>query len=174
MRLWAQKGGSGLLFPTHLPSREDEQALESAGSRLFVRQYSEADRCPGDRSARTFSRTFKECSSSAYHTCHSAPFTMSFRPSISMRISFNCCKNDSCNKPALELPPFLYDFNGLECPSCFALGASRCRNVDTMSCRGNEDHCYEISGTLMAGKSSWMYGRNWRSGEKSFCAAGPP
>lgn len=79
-----------------------------------------------------------------------------------------------CLLGSSAVPPFVHSLNGLECPSCFALGASRCRNVDIMPCRGHEDHCYEISGELIAGKSSWLYDRNWRSGVKSFWATGPP
>nr|XP_056702238.1 phospholipase A2 inhibitor and Ly6/PLAUR domain-containing protein-like [Euleptes europaea] len=95
-----------------------------------------------------FKRTFKECLD-ASPVCDFAPFSMTFRPSISMRTSFNCCSSDGCNSGQSELPAPSRTLNGFQCPSCFALGASRCHNMDILQCSGNEDHCFEITGTLM-------------------------
>ncbi|XP_077196869.1 phospholipase A2 inhibitor and Ly6/PLAUR domain-containing protein-like [Paroedura picta] len=93
-------------------------------------------------------RTYKECMVSS-PICDFLPFSMTFRPSITMRTSFNCCSSDGCNQEQSELPVAPRIPNGLQCPSCFAIGASRCRNIDILQCSGDEDHCFEITGTLM-------------------------
>ncbi|XP_015275481.1 PREDICTED: phospholipase A2 inhibitor and Ly6/PLAUR domain-containing protein-like [Gekko japonicus] len=57
-----------------------------------------------------FRRTFKECLASS-PICSFIPFSMTFRPSIAMRTSFNCCSTDGCNSgqsertPSLPTPP---------------------------------------------------------------------
>ncbi|XP_048355135.1 phospholipase A2 inhibitor and Ly6/PLAUR domain-containing protein-like [Sphaerodactylus townsendi] len=97
-----------------------------------------------------FTRSFKECMETS-PICDFIPFSMTFRPSIAMRTTFNCCSTDGCNSVQPELPEVSRTPNGFECPSCFALGASRCGYMDTLQCSGNEDHCFEITGTLMIG-----------------------
>ncbi|XP_054854903.1 phospholipase A2 inhibitor and Ly6/PLAUR domain-containing protein-like [Eublepharis macularius] len=97
---------------------------------------------------RTFPRTFKDCATTSL-LCNFVPFSMTYRPSFSMRTSFNCCSTDGCNSEQTELPAVPRTPNGFQCPSCLALGVSQCRNMDTLLCSGNEDHCFEITGTLM-------------------------
>ncbi|XP_039368361.1 phospholipase A2 inhibitor and Ly6/PLAUR domain-containing protein-like [Mauremys reevesii] len=99
--------------------------------------------------ANSFSYAAKSCLEP--ESCEPGPFTLTFTRNITVRANIACCDTDGCNAGAIPVPPVSPVPNGRQCPSCFAAGADRCRDMEPLACTGAEDHCVDIAGTLTLG-----------------------
>ncbi|XP_067399721.1 phospholipase A2 inhibitor and Ly6/PLAUR domain-containing protein-like [Emydura macquarii macquarii] len=76
---------------------------------------------------------------------------MTFAPNFTVEVNFSCCATDGCNAGTIPVPAVNLVPNGRQCPSCYAKGADRCKDMKPLPCTGAEDHCVEITGTLIMG-----------------------
>ncbi|KYO28694.1 phospholipase A2 inhibitor and Ly6/PLAUR domain-containing protein isoform A [Alligator mississippiensis] len=101
---------------------------------------------------RTLSVAVRSCLEPS--SCSQRHFSLTFRPGMAMRMNFTCCHQDGCNTGVVELPSVSSTSNGRSCPSCFAEGADHCDHMTPLPCTGEEDHCFEFTGTITAGNAS--------------------
>nr|XP_006120717.1 phospholipase A2 inhibitor and Ly6/PLAUR domain-containing protein-like [Pelodiscus sinensis] len=79
--------------------------------------------------------------------------TFTAEPGRYVRISTKKCNADQCNKDPLTVPQVKDSPNGLQCPSCQAVGASTCIPVIT-PCKGEETFCVNLIGTFKKAAAS--------------------
>ncbi|XP_066495134.1 phospholipase A2 inhibitor and Ly6/PLAUR domain-containing protein-like [Tiliqua scincoides] len=72
---------------------------------------------------------------------------------ISQRAGIACCQGDSCRTaiPELSRPLNITQRNGKQCPSCFSLLSSTCREDEMVECLGAEDHCIDLESSITYG-----------------------
>ncbi|XP_044847489.1 phospholipase A2 inhibitor and Ly6/PLAUR domain-containing protein-like [Mauremys mutica] len=100
----------------------------------------------------SFSYAAKSCLEP--ESCEPGPFTVTSTRNNTVRVNIACCNTDGCNAGAIPVPTVSSVPNGRQCPSCFAMGADRCQDMEPLACTGAEDHCIDIAGTLTLGNET--------------------
>ncbi|XP_029433372.1 phospholipase A2 inhibitor and Ly6/PLAUR domain-containing protein-like [Rhinatrema bivittatum] len=59
-----------------------------------------------------------------------------------------CCDEDNCNSGPVTMPERNTTLNGLQCPSCYVEGSSKCTKEETINCTGNQGQCGELDGEV--------------------------
>nr|XP_033770596.1 phospholipase A2 inhibitor and Ly6/PLAUR domain-containing protein-like [Geotrypetes seraphini] len=98
----------------------------------------------GDTKVNVFA---KACSASS--ECN-FPFFMTDGNSKT-RGATKCCKSDNCENGVISLPNVNNTLNGLQCPSCNAVGTDKCEKSSTIKCEGAENRCIYYSLTVSKG-----------------------
>ncbi|XP_061453732.1 uncharacterized protein LOC133370869 [Rhineura floridana] len=63
-----------------------------------------------------------------------------------------CCTGDECRTMTPTLKPRSNIPNGKFCPACYAVHHAKCEQEETIECTGDEDYCFDGSGTTQAGE----------------------
>lgn len=71
---------------------------------------------------------------------------------LRMTVNIQCCESDNCNKGDYTVPAD-NTLNGIQCPLCIGNDTAQCKAAETVQCRGKQDHCITINGTVTPGKS---------------------
>ncbi|XP_072836061.2 uncharacterized protein LOC110070644 [Pogona vitticeps] len=58
------------------------------------------------------------------------------------RSNWVCCKGEECGKVLVKLPPKAMEYNGKQCPACFAWSET-CK-AELMNCTGWDTSCFEM------------------------------
>ncbi|XP_070620132.1 phospholipase A2 inhibitor and Ly6/PLAUR domain-containing protein-like [Erythrolamprus reginae] len=93
--------------------------------------------------------TVKGCFSRS--ECAPGPISVTVNSEIWFQSSFSCCHEDLCNNKKLDVPPENTTLNGVSCPACFNFGSDQCEDINSLNCKGRDNHCITTTGTIAAG-----------------------
>ncbi|XP_041081870.1 phospholipase A2 inhibitor subunit gamma B-like isoform X1 [Polyodon spathula] len=71
---------------------------------------------------------------------------------LSITVNVECCDSDNCNTGVYTVPAD-NTLNGIQCPLCVRIGTAQCDSAETVQCRGKQDQCFTINGTVTPGSS---------------------
>nr|XP_056702745.1 phospholipase A2 inhibitor and Ly6/PLAUR domain-containing protein-like [Euleptes europaea] len=85
--------------------------------------------------------------------CVQPPSSMNLGKAGRLLTQITCCEGNKCKKDPPALPPVNTTPNGKKCPACYVVHTLKCEE-ETIDCAGDENYCFEVSGTTNLGGMS--------------------